>query len=562
MPLDANKLKTFLDGTETAVLDFKEKNYFLENGQESGTNKSIDFIKDVLAMTNTPRQQSAYIIVGIANNKEVVGVQEIPEMRYFHNKFNENKFNYIPRFIIYTLDYQNKTLFVIEFPVVKKPYPCVMVSNTTNDYRPNFLERNRVYYREGSSNEEAGQAKIAEINRWLDNLPKDLVELPPLDDYFKEVERKYKEHKDFFVQLFGEQIQEVVIYAQQTDHLYGTQPIKDTIEKLCETVIKSDKKLMLIVGEAGIGKTTTLYYLTDKMAGILKHNKILPSPQYPLPLYLELRLAKETEQNQLIKIEELIINDFKKYFPTLNPQQAQEIITKMLNEGSLLIFFDGLNEIVKDPREKVTQDLAFFMRRYPNSMFAVTTRPATARDKLNKMAVFEILPLNEDQQKEFLEKNAKNPNTKQLILNTIEQHPSIQDFVTIPFLFSLTIKVVERTQKVPQLTNDIIKEFLNGLYLLEYEKHEGFSPETAHQTLQYIATKMYEIEESAAKIPLTTALQYAKDAKHPNPKLFLETMISLNILKASENDHTKEIFFSHQSFLDYLRAQRLPDLEY
>ena len=75
MPLVPNLLDSLLQRTEDNFLDFKTNQYKLgTERQKSG------FLKDILSMANTPRTDSAYIVVGVAEQDgratQVVGVED------------------------------------------------------------------------------------------------------------------------------------------------------------------------------------------------------------------------------------------------------------------------------------------------------------------------------------------------------------------------------------------------------------------------------------------------------------------------------------------------------
>ena len=75
MSFDQETLDSILQRTEDNSLDFKVQQYkFDTNYQISG------FIKDILTMANTPRNESAYIVIGVAEDKgrptQIVGTHE------------------------------------------------------------------------------------------------------------------------------------------------------------------------------------------------------------------------------------------------------------------------------------------------------------------------------------------------------------------------------------------------------------------------------------------------------------------------------------------------------
>ena len=53
--------RKIIERQESETLDFKENLYRFKESKECKN----DFVKDVLSMANTPREQSAYIVFGV-----------------------------------------------------------------------------------------------------------------------------------------------------------------------------------------------------------------------------------------------------------------------------------------------------------------------------------------------------------------------------------------------------------------------------------------------------------------------------------------------------------------
>ena len=60
---DRQLLEELLKRQESDDLDFKSQQYNLTDGHSRS-----EFIKDIIAMANTPRSGSAYILLGVRNN--------------------------------------------------------------------------------------------------------------------------------------------------------------------------------------------------------------------------------------------------------------------------------------------------------------------------------------------------------------------------------------------------------------------------------------------------------------------------------------------------------------
>ena len=57
---DTALVAELLARTESNILDFKRDQYRLDSD-----NQKSDFVRDIISMANTPRDESAYIIIGV-----------------------------------------------------------------------------------------------------------------------------------------------------------------------------------------------------------------------------------------------------------------------------------------------------------------------------------------------------------------------------------------------------------------------------------------------------------------------------------------------------------------
>jgi hypothetical protein len=495
-----------------------------------------------LAFVNTIRHESAYLVIGITDKpRQVLGVPYLIEARYLQDKVKD-RCNLVPRFSVYPFDYQGKTLCVIEIPVVKYPFPCVAKSQE----KANFLEKNIVYYRKDDKNEEADQLEIKRINQWLDSLPEGLTAFPSLERYLEKTKTDYQKLQEYFVHLRGRQIAEVSLLAKEIGTL---NPREDTVQRLCELVSQKERR-MIVLGEPGMGKSTSLKYMTYKLAERFE-NFGQPTYHQPLPIYLELRSATDD-------VLALVCDVLTSSFRTLRAETLKNIVIKLLEEGAFILFFDGLNEIVKDKNQQVISHLKDFFNKYKNCMFVISSRPEENRTKLHSIPTFELLPMDAAQQQEFLEKNTNLAETKELINNTKKQYPDLQNFTGVPFLLLLLIRVVERTKEVPKFQTEIIEKFLQGLYELEQEKNFNFLIKETQSILEHLAKMIVEKHENNPKLPKQVLVTYIKaklEEAHWQMDIsaWIAKMVELNVLITEQEYYS----FRHQLFLESLYAAYL-----
>lgn len=155
------KFRELINMSEGQTLDFKSEPYRLDNDYFKS-----EFIKDILAMANTPREGSSFIIVGILRNddgsKELLGVQTHPDDSDLQNIMNRARIEPPTQlFEYYTIMVDGKSYGVIEIKI-----------NRTGPFYPNqkfgIIQERQLYYRKGSKNHEAiSSVEREEITRWF-----------------------------------------------------------------------------------------------------------------------------------------------------------------------------------------------------------------------------------------------------------------------------------------------------------------------------------------------------------------------------------------------------------
>ena len=153
---DQQLLDELLNRQESNELDFKSEPYNLSN-----VNGCSKFIKDIVAMANTPRSDSAYILIGVLEQSgkvvSILGVTQHPDESEL-GRIVSGKVEPTPRFTYRQVPYGNLEMGLIEIPCDQ---PEVVLPRT--DY--GVLRRNAVYIRRNTQNIEADGADLARIFR-------------------------------------------------------------------------------------------------------------------------------------------------------------------------------------------------------------------------------------------------------------------------------------------------------------------------------------------------------------------------------------------------------------
>ena len=159
--LTEQDFKQLLSQGESTTLDFKSEPYRLDNDEARSK-----FLKDIVAMANTPREQPAYIIIGVKSHqdgsKDFLGVSEHPDDNDLQDMLKLAKAGIDPRpsFFYQPFAYEGKLYGIIEISINRTgPF------YTSRDF--GVLNAHRIYFRRGTQNDEATSAEKREIYRWF-----------------------------------------------------------------------------------------------------------------------------------------------------------------------------------------------------------------------------------------------------------------------------------------------------------------------------------------------------------------------------------------------------------
>lgn len=162
MDFDSEVLESLLDMEEGTTLDFKRKQYLFNKASDA---EKSELLKDILALVNSQRYRTAYILVGVkeihGGRSEIAGVEEHLNDASLH-QFVNYKTNRPVDFSYSPFDVDGKSIGVLSIPI--QPRPVYLLKKFGK------LNRNTVYVRDGSSTREASPDEIVDMGRA--NLPK------------------------------------------------------------------------------------------------------------------------------------------------------------------------------------------------------------------------------------------------------------------------------------------------------------------------------------------------------------------------------------------------------
>ncbi|MFK7949821.1 MAG: NACHT domain-containing NTPase [Saprospiraceae bacterium] len=305
---------------------------------------------------------------------------------------------------------------------------------------------------------------------------------------------------------------------------------------------KVHEKRMMLWGDAGMGKSTTMEYLVYQDA-----KKCLNDKQANIPIYIPLGILTERSQS----IKEAIFNKLT---------VTEEVGENLLKKGRLNLFLDGINEIPKDYNSELrtyrNKEIQKLLTDYPNTFFILSNRPQDENIFTN-VPVFQLQKMDDNQLLLFLEKNCSDKPTKKKIIDELKENNRLKRIVRTPLMLSRLIMVVIQKGEIPKSRGEIINEFIQGLYIREKieKKDAAFDKRLIHRLLSRLG--YYSLEEKGTNSGLTENEVINEFAKCKNEFGFsldvfyvLRIANELNILEEQEGKY----IFAHQEYQDYYHA--------
>jgi predicted NACHT family NTPase len=366
--------------------------------------------------------------------------------------------------------------------------------------------------------------------------------------YINTVKTNFQNWHSRFVHIEGkEEFEEISLYARETDWDISDNVDVDEetrvrregkIEDLRKQSIKEKQFQMIIVGDAGMGKSTTMQYLSYQDAC----NKSIR-----LPMYIELKLLTSE-----LNIKEYICNKFGFDLRQLN---------ELLQQGKATLFLDGLNEILLPIKQGVFIQIKNLIKDYPKTFILLSTRPQDYKNDFIRVPVFALQRMKDDQINEFLQKNTKNEKVREQIANAIANNERWKKILSTPLMLYMLIQVVTIEGEIPNDENKIILRFIENLYQRERQKDHLFNIDYFHIMLCYLAFESIESKgntNSALNFSEVESIFHKKDQTLGTKEIMtiLKKATELNIL--AEDDMVYS--FAHQSYQETLAGDYLNTL--
>ena len=222
------------------------------------------------------------------------------------------------------------------------------------------------------------------------------------------------------------------------------------IDSLREAVDKYP--CVILLGDPGCGKTTTLEHLADELAG--------EKGSLPLPLRFS---GFEPD----MAVEDFIVDGWAgpesaDHWNWSSPELAAGL-GAYLETGKLLFLFDGLNEMPHEGYAERARALRRFINRWSpkGNRFVVTCRVLDYGEELSGLKRVEIQPFTDEQIKDFLRQDL--PESWEDLWQRLSEESNAQrsllELARNPFMLSIMVQVFNTDRRLGRNRSELMDRF-------------------------------------------------------------------------------------------------------
>ncbi|MEZ5672926.1 MAG: NACHT domain-containing protein, partial [Thiotrichaceae bacterium] len=386
--------------------------------------------------------------------------------------------------------------------------------------------------------------------KYFDKL-RDSLETIDFTPYLEQLKQEFEDWKQrFVIDDSWKELDETLFYAKEVEwfvFLEGKGEFKDRegkVSALRNNLMKKDNKYqMVLLGTAGMGKTSTSRYLT-----VTDANKLLNQKFAAIPVYLEMKNFNKDKSLFEHIVAQFQTKGLNKY------NDLADIITRHLARGKIHLFLDGWNELNRDLATGVTREIKQLMRRYPNVFMLITTRQESYQNDFEGVPAFVLQDMKLAQIQEFVKKNTLPQETGiRAEIQGLQPTDRLFEFICVPFYTRMFVQA-RRRGNVPNTIVDFIKVFIDQLLQRERSHKENFlNFEEFKHALAYLAyvcaTEKSNNNNAALTRAEINAILYRPESgiEREQVKTYLDHAVQLHILVYEDYFYS----FAHHDYQGY-----------
>ncbi len=343
------------------------------------------------------------------------------------------------------------------------------------------------------------------------------------------------------------------IKLEDTESIKGTTKIVTIVNG--EDLFKQNN-CITITGSAGSGKSMLLKYLFVKIADEKKK----------IPVKIELRYLEKYE------------GSFEGYIKTLfsfsKIAKEEKFSDRLLESGAFVFLLDGFDELNAITRYKVIKEIDFFIEKFSNNKYVITTRPYVNIELLPLFKNLSVKRLDNNDIYKFIEQQLPNQEGELLsdkIISSLKTNDNKFDtFLQNPLLLSMFILTFQSYSTLPSqrhlFYSQVIETLFNSHDSLsklgyERERESGLSREEFNTVLNVFSfLTIFEnkliFNKTYFRKQLVKIKKRFPSLKFSNDKLLNDLLIALCLINKEGLDYS----FVHKSIQEYFAAEYIASL--
>lgn len=423
------------------------------------------FIKDIIALANTSRftGKESELILGVTDDGTICGIDKMIShdkrgLEGVKRTIKDLISNHIQPELravnLEGIDCDGHTILSIKIPPLLTETPFKVKKSLDP------IQTDQSWIRTGESNSEL----TPQMERFYPPYTKCPYIFPEQwQDYFDDVKKRFSHSND--------------IGGYQELLSSNGMEIAEEIRKFLE----GDKKLLILTGEAAIGKTTILERFAFNRAELLEgdiHNRENSSEMYYpfgfIPIFVSLR---EIHLHEMGQMETLLVNRLCEgmKFQDRRPTELNRLFENPTYK--FVVLLDGFDEILNEnAKRQFIRVLEEIMVRYPDLKFILTTRPPSpsfADEHRNKILYVKIQPFNAEQIRKYIEFHCDSE-TLEKVEAVIYSDGELTQICSIPFYLETALPEIIGEFPIKEGDRDQeYKQFQVAQEESENDFHEG-----------------------------------------------------------------------------------------
>jgi energy-coupling factor transporter ATP-binding protein EcfA2 len=250
---------------------------------------------------------------------------------------------------------------------------------------------------------------------------------------------------------------------------------------------KNKENHLMLVGEAGCGKTTSVDYLEYCDAKRYKNGE---------SNFIPLKITLINEDNIYASVEDMICRKLNIPF---------EYCQKLLIDNRIHLYLDGINEVLIDIDAKKTLaiNIEKFLKKY-NKLFVVITDRTFTVIKINISTIYHLKKMTIDDIRRYAETKVNDPEIIGKVILTVMKSEFANMRFTPIFINNLLTMFAQK-EDVPEDNSEFIDKYINSLFKREYNEKKDYN--AAPGRLDLLLTIFSTIEFSQVGVHYTKVLR-------------------------------------------------------